>query len=44
MNEHVSPKIWDDKKERAKGNSPAAAETNDFIDQYKKKSYPILIL
>ena len=37
MNKHVSPKIWDDKKERAKGSSPASAETNDFIDQYKKK-------
>ncbi|TLX76481.1 site-specific integrase [Labilibacter sediminis] len=37
LKKHVSPKIWDDKKERTKGKTPAAVEINEFIDQYQRK-------
>ncbi|MDC0584714.1 site-specific integrase [Bacteroidales bacterium] len=37
LKKHVSPKIWDDKKEKAKGKSPDAVETNDFTEQYKRR-------
>ena len=37
LKKHVSPKIWDDKKEKAKGRTQEAVEINDFVDQYQKK-------
>jgi len=37
LKKHVSPKIWDDKKERAKGRTPEIAELNEFIAQYQRK-------
>ncbi len=37
LKRQVSPKIWDDKKERAKSKTDEALEINNFIDQYERK-------
>ncbi|WP_068473277.1 site-specific integrase [Saccharicrinis aurantiacus] len=37
LKKHIPPKLWDDKKERAKGKTQFAIEINEFIDQYNKK-------
>ncbi len=37
LKQKVTPKIWDDKKEQARGKTQEAIEVNEFISQYRKK-------